>query len=153
MNTPNRRRGFGVIGPVYSDFLSTGGSIICHYMFQRVLKKNLMSPLHQCRLWSSGVETSIMWCLILIETTWVGNRSRTGNVCKLWTSCSRLCLGERLTCFEWCRCLSSQALSAHAHWCGLHVGEWHRCDPAEGAEDGQGANGRGTESFKVGVVR
>lgn len=42
-----------------------------------------------------------------------------------------------------------QALSAHAHRCGVHVGERYRRGSAEGTEGCQRANGRGAKSSEV----
>lgn len=49
-------------------------------------------------------------------------------------------------------CFFLQALSAHAYRCGVHMGEWHGRGAAEGTQDSQRANGRGTESFEVAAV-
>lgn len=49
-------------------------------------------------------------------------------------------------------CFFLQALSAHAYRCGVHMGEWHGRGAAEGTQDSQRANGRGTESSEVAAV-
>lgn len=42
-----------------------------------------------------------------------------------------------------------QALPPNANWCGVHMGQWHRCGTFEGIEGSQGANERGAKSSEV----